>query len=453
MTKTLFSAIAIAAACAMTFASAPASAQLVTANDQPAEFPPPSYTGRQYVDSTGCVYVRAGFDGAVSWVPRISRSRTKLCGFTPTSVSRTELPVIADAPGTPPPTDAPERVVVRQAPLAAVPGAARVVVSAPRVVVSAPAPRVVATAPARIVASAPVIVAPAPQVRVATTASARTVRGTCPGASAVSVQYINPGARCGPQAEHPGGGAPLLSGGGGTVIGGGATLITSLPYVTPAPVAVPPGYREAWTDGRLNPNRGKQTLSGALQTALIWTQEVPRRLVDNSTGRDVTRENNYLLYPYTDYARQKQDLAGGQHIVVRTAAGQRMVVLKSQLAVSKTTGQTVLRSQGTPTYSTKSVRAPATQVARPAKPAAARAAPHAVSGRFVQVGSFGVAANAQSTIARLQGAGLPVRVGNVTRGGKTLQVVMAGPFADGAQAANALSIVRRAGFGDAYVRN
>lgn len=362
----LFSAALVLAGGAL--APLPASAEKMTGNDQPAEFPPSSYSGRQYVDSQGCVFVRAGLAGAVTWVPRVSRSRKKLCGFAP---SRTQGTAASTAP------------VVSEPQIRAAP----VVANARR---AAPAP-----------VAAPVHPAPVRRVVSAT-----------PPAPRIAAQRSTAAAN-------------------------------SLTAPAVAPVRTPKGYRKAWNDDRLNPNRGKQLLSGALQTALIWTQTVPRHLIDRTSGKDVTATYNYLVYPYTDYARQKRDLRAGTHVVVKNAGGQRFIVLKSRLR-SDANGRTVLQKA---TLSTKSV-APA-PVARTVP---AQVAPRAQSGRYVQVGTFGVAANAQRTAARLQGAGLPVRLGHVKRGGKTLQIVMAGPFADAAQMNGALATVRRAGFRDAFVR-
>jgi hypothetical protein len=49
----------------------------------PAERPPSDYAGQQYVDSKGCLFLRAGPKGNETWIPRVTRDGVPLCGFPP----------------------------------------------------------------------------------------------------------------------------------------------------------------------------------------------------------------------------------------------------------------------------------------------------------------------------------------------------------------------------------
>jgi hypothetical protein len=443
---------------------------------QPAEFPPSSYKGTQYVDSKGCVFVRAGISGNVSWIPRVSRSRKLICGQKPSGGSALAGATAAPRAAKPPvqitldaPAPAAAKPVVRQAAIAPKPKVRR-----PVSVAAVPKPvRVIRPVPVKQALRKPVIVhKPVAQVvqRKVVTVQPQAARVATSCGSSTSQRYSASNSRrvavrCGPQAQShfnsasntravaPRVAAPRVIAqptyrtqqprrivtnnrpqvgynfASNTGINGGTRIVPKHVLVNRQNTqnfGTPYGYRPVWEDDRLNPNRAEQSVVGQAQTKLIWTQTVPRRLIDVTSGRDVTATTP-LVYPYLDVANQTRNL-GKVSLVRRDGQVLKRVVRHKAAAKVRQ-----------PVVSTRS--APA--VKRPAPKVAA-------ASQFVQVGTFDQQNSAQTVAKRIQRMGLPVRIGKFVRSGHTYRMVMVGPF--GADAGRALSKLRSAGYHNAVLR-
>lgn len=379
----------------------------------PREVPPASFTGQQFVDSRGCVFLRAGIGGRTNWVPRVTRNRSQLCGYPPTFgnnqvaiVEPESKPVSAARVA---PTPAPAPTPMGRKPIDTVASTT----TPPRIRAAQPS-RTIAPAtyaPAPVLMPKPRVVVQKPKVEPDRRQLAERVTST--GLQTRKIGCYSDA----PVAErfrlHEGGSIVLCTRGDGDIanarpprlLAGAAAVAPSgflegsdpAAGVARAPkarlvvsaqdVQTPPkGYKLAFEDDRLNPNRGKGTRKGWEDQDQVWTRDVPARLVADAKGPK------------------------GKGTKVRTMS-----------------------------VSTMS-EAPATTKVP-------------VTGRsFVQVGTFGQPDNADGASSRLSRLGLPVARSKITRNGVAMQIVLAGPFGSRTEAQAALSKARAAGFGDAFLR-
>lgn len=70
-------------------------AQSLAEVSTPANPPPASFKGQQFIDSRGCVFVRAGFGGRVNWVARIDARKRPICGMLPTGAAEPPIEDVA----------------------------------------------------------------------------------------------------------------------------------------------------------------------------------------------------------------------------------------------------------------------------------------------------------------------------------------------------------------------
>lgn len=376
-----------------------ASAQGLSTTAVPAEFPPASFEGRQYVDSTGCVFVRAGVSGNVTWVPRVTRDRKHVCGAEPT-FSRSA----AAAPAAP---------AAQPSVQSATPSATRETATAPR----STARTAPVTAP--VTAAAPVA-APRPSTTAIRITQPDPARSACQNASGVSaaytVQHNGSPVRCGPQAAShvtqadPKSARSVAKRQQRTVPPPGTVVTRDMvpPRTRVAParvyaeqqistvgIKVPAGMQPVWDDDRLNPRRAHQTFEGMDQMQAMWTNTVPRRLVER-----------------------------------RVAIGPATATAANASGPQNATPQ---RTSSTATLSTRS-------------------GPEPASHRYAQAGIFADAEQARAAAQQIARAGLPARRGTLTRDGRALTLVLAGPFATQAQLSDGAGRLRAMGFANVRLR-
>ncbi len=284
-----FTRIVVFSLAASVFGLTGVHAQTTSNNAVPAEFPPASFTGKQYVDSNGCIFIRAGVSGNVTWVPRVGRDRKQICGYQPSAQTSSAAAVPTPRAAAPAPVEiVPDAVpgVIATAPAA--PVAAPTAVVAPVATASVAAP----VAAPKTVKARPVVVPASPK---------RSTAGYIKAinASTGETVLLPPNTRVVPRHVYENSRASRN-------------------------VQVPKGYRAGWRDDRLNPYRAEQTLKGRAQMNMVWTNTVPRRLVvagSENTASDVpvVYETQTHRINQVTVAVSTQSNAAAQSAVTRSA--------------------------------------------------------------------------------------------------------------------------------------
>lgn len=417
--------------------SSAAGAQSLKQIGGPANAPPPAFQGQQFVDSRGCLFLRAGYGAGVNWVARVDRSHKPICNMIPTGSAAAQAAVAADM--------APDPQALAQVPAAPGEKAATGAVAVRQLAPPSPGPKPTVLASAAVLSTNPA----APRY-LSPTSQAPGYQGTVVATSVAGVKCYDTA----PVLERVnvlGGTALVCTRGDGAVSGwlppilAGAALVRAAApvdavaatgrvagqaaavQIMPVPQLVarsshalpkpPKGWVYAWKDDRLNPLRGVGTAQGQGEQDQIWQRTIPMVLLTEAPPQNALQR------------------ALGIHPKPATARAYPTV------------------STGVSTMSASPVVKPARDRPTPVlQVSSTPAAPPASGALLVQVGCFAEPSNAQAVVARLSALGLPVSTSRTTRKGLSMQVVYAGPFDTGSQASSGLSTVHSAGYVDAFLR-
>jgi hypothetical protein len=197
-----------------------------------------------------------------------------------------------------------------------------------------------------------------------------------------------------------------------------------------AGVYVPQGMKPVWEDDRLNPQRAHQTFEGKARMEVMWTNTVPRRLIDRRTGGDVIHKYPGLQPPFTSFEDQR---AAGVRIATQGRVLSDPQIVRRGTAVTRTAAA---QSAGNATVSTRS------------DPEAVLSASH----RYAQAGIFADPAQGKAAAQKIARSGLPARRGTLSRDGRELTLVLAGPFQTQTQLDRGVARLQGLGFSNVRLR-
>lgn len=367
---------------------------------RPAEPPPGDFTAAQYIDSAGCVFVRV----PGSWRARIARDGTPICGYPPTFSARRTGPEIV-TPLFPEPEEPRAQRIERILTETILPALHEGELVAPSTTGDAthpatPAPAVAqANSPPPPPAAAPLSAIPQSAVQAAAAAAEDPLGFAASVAQAPAIRARLAGTApqqqlcdligAAPAAEQGRGGAGLALGFcGPTLKSPELALQVASSEEAAAAEDIPRAVAE--TGVRAASNSGKATAAAAPKPAPS-AAATPSRGASRETPRRAET-------PARDRARR----AAAERPAREAPAGSGQMMIPP-------------------------------------------------GARFVQIGAFRDAANAERAARRLTGMGLPVARSN-GGGDKPLQVILVGPLEGREAMVRTIDRLRRAGYRDAYPR-